>query len=408
MQCLECGRDQEQLDNEHLLACCGLTVQEYAIRHHLPLDLLLHPGQVNVTDDPAAYPTVVSAPGERARAVLLGLRWAGRVKDEAPFVEIPGEVRRLDLLLWDLEQLNDFGFCFRQQYRYGDSTHRVVARNCLRAPAGNLTRARLVRSTPEPPPDFFDALAVYLTHAGEYQAGYLFMQFALAQDGRDVAERLRREHSVVCVELDAADQPQGVLLRTYSPADALRLLNLLRGRLEAMPEGWTRFCADMPEACVTKELVFDSAHFITDHPAKCSNLHGGRYLLQVQVAGRIDPATGCVVDYGYLKRVVNRQVVERFDHHHLNYATPELAWRSSTEMICVHVWERLIDYLPGMAGLRLYETTQSWCDYRGPGLEEYQQRGSCSLLTHFRDVKPDARRVALSDGRRERLLAVGT
>ena len=97
-----------------------------------------------------------------------------------------------------------------------------------------------------------------------------------------------------------------------------------------------------------------------------------------------DPVTGCVVDYGYLKRVVNRLIIERFDHHHLNYAAEELAWRSSTEMLCVYIWEQLIEYLPGLSGIRLYETTNSWCDYQGRSLAEQQVQGSESLLYPFR------------------------
>jgi 6-pyruvoyl-tetrahydropterin synthase len=100
--------------------------------------------------------------------------------------------------------------------------------------------------------------------------------------------------------------------------------------------------------------------------------------------------------------------VERFDHHTLNYAAPELAWRSSTEMICVFVWEQLIDYLPGLSGLRLYETSQSWCDYRGPTLEILQQNGSDALLSHFRDLKANVRRRALTDTPVQRLRAVGS
>jgi hypothetical protein len=46
MRCLECGHELEWLDNEHLLQCSGLTLHEYAIRHHQPLDLLLRPDQV--------------------------------------------------------------------------------------------------------------------------------------------------------------------------------------------------------------------------------------------------------------------------------------------------------------------------------------------------------------------------
>lgn len=380
MRCLECERELHRLDNEHLLQCSGLTLHEYAIRHHLPLDLLLQPDQVgSVFEISAGAPR--HYPGERTRAMLQGLDWAGLVERTGNDVRIRGEVRRLDQLLWDLEQLADFGFRFRQVYGYSDETHRVVAHSELVAPTQNIRPS--LRAVPEPPPAFLDALAVFVAHAGDLQAGYLLLPFAEPAYARDAAERLCREHRVDCVALAAGGAGEGALLRTATPEDTQALMALLRERLAEIPDGWTRFHDPMPEATVTKELVFDAAHFITDHPAKCSNLHGGRYLLQVQVSGRIDPLTGCVVDYGYLKRIVSQLVVERFDHHTLNYAAPELAWRSSTEMICVFVWEQLIDYLPGLSGLRLYETTQSWCDYRGPTLAEYRQQGRSQLLDYF-------------------------
>jgi len=380
MRCLECERELDRLDNEHLLQCSGLTLHEYAIRHHLPLDLLLQPDQVgSVFEVRAGAPR--HYPGERARAVLQGLDWAGLVEHRSDDVRIRGEVRRLDQLLWDLEQLADFGFRLRQAYIYSAETHRVVAQSELVAPT--LAIRPSLRAVPEQPPTFLDALAVFVAHAGDLQAGYLLLPFAAPAYATDAAERLCRDHGVDCVALAAGGVAEGALVRTATPEDTQALMALLRERLAEIPDGWTRFHDPMPEATVTKELVFDAAHFITDHPAKCSNLHGGRYLLQVQVSGRIDPLTGCVLDYGYLKRIVNQLVVDRFDHHTLNYAAPELAWRSSTEMICVFVWEQLIDYLPGLSGLRLYETTQSWCDYRGPTLAEYRQQGRSRLLDYF-------------------------
>ncbi len=47
------------------------------------------------------------------------------------------------------------------------------------------------------------------------------------------------------------------------------------------------------------------------------------------------------------------------------------------------IWEQLIESLPGLCELELYETTQSWCSYQGPALEEFQRRGSDPVLTHF-------------------------
>jgi 6-pyruvoyl tetrahydropterin synthase/QueD family protein len=382
MQCLECSAEVARVDTGHLLACSGLTLQEYAIRHHLPLDLLVDRGDLNAEDDPGGYPPPGRHPSEHARAVLRALAWGGFLVEEGPFVVVPGEVRRLDLLLWDLDALREYGFRFRQEYTYSDATHRVVARNRLKVPEGSLRQSPEMRLSPVPPPDFRLSLATLIAHVGEIQAGYLFLQFPLASDGRAIAAEVGR-HGVELKELDAADHPDGLLLRTLALRDTERLFSLLADRLQEIPGALERFRQGTPEVTVCKELVFDSAHFITDHPAKCSNLHGGRYVLHVKVRGRVDPVTGCVVDYGYLKRVVNRRVIERFDHHHLNYAAAELAWRSSTEMLCVYIWEQLIDYLPGLAELQLFETTQSWCTYCGPTLDAFQRQGSDAVLTHF-------------------------
>ncbi|MEW8049654.1 MAG: 6-carboxytetrahydropterin synthase [Candidatus Thiodiazotropha endolucinida] len=382
MQCLECGSAVANLDNNHLLRCCSLTLQEYAIRHHLPLDLLIDREQVNRIDALQDYPRAKAYPSEQARAIFRGLKWGGLLRREDSFTVVPGEIRRLDLLLWSLQWLNEYGFLYRQEYSYEDDTHRVVAVNRLKVPTAYLALSAEAHLSPVPPPDFLLSLAVLVAHIGELQAGYLFLQLPERAAGETIMAEASR-HGIEFRELDAADHPDGLLLRTLTRSDTAHLLALIRGNLMGMPGVMERFEQKTPEVTVSKELVFDAAHFITDHPAKCSNLHGGRYLLHVKVRDRIDPVTGCVVDYGYLKRVATKRVIDRFDHHNLNYATSELAWRSSTEMLCVFIWEQLIEYLPGLVELQLYETTQSWCNYSGPSLEAFQQSGSDSLLTYF-------------------------
>ncbi|MBT3026794.1 MAG: hypothetical protein B6D72_10670 [gamma proteobacterium symbiont of Ctena orbiculata] len=386
MQCLECGCEVASLDNTHLLHCCSLTLQEYAIRHHLPLDLILDRREVNKADSIESYKPPKVLPSERARAVFMGLKWAGLLHREDRFTLVPGEIRRLDLLLWDLHWLREYGFRFRQEYRYADAAHRVVAVNRLKVPAAYLAQSAEVHLSPVPPPDFVLSLAVLIAHIGELQAGYLFLQLPQRSVGETIMAETSR-YGLRFKELDAADHPDGVLLRTLTCADAAKLLALIKDRLIEIPGALQRFEQQTPRMTVTKALVFDAAHFITDHPAKCSNLHGGRYTLNVRVEGRVDPVTGCVVDYGYLKRVATKQVIDRFDHHNLNYAAAELAWRSSTEILCAFIWEQLIEYLPGLVELQLYETTQSWCNYSGPSLEAFQQSGSDRLMTHFNDQR---------------------
>ncbi len=408
MQCLECGIEQQRLDNEHLLSCCGLTLHEYALRHHTPLDLILSPDQVNVPDHVKNYPPAIPCPGETARYLLQGLQLAGLLTVENELFVVPGDIRRLDLLLWNLQYLRDFGFRFQQEYRFDISTNRVVAENRLKARCGNFPETKSMRLSLVPPPEFLMVLASCVAQVGELHAGYLFIPIPGHHDAKEIVTRLKQYWNINMVILEIARSHDGVTLRSYRCADSDSLLTILKELLQVMPGVWTRFNDTTPEITVVKELVFDSAHFITDHPAKCSNLHGGRYTLQVKVAGRIDPVTGCVIDYGYLKRVANKHVVERFDHHNLNYVTSELAWRSSTEMLCVYIWEQLIEYLPGLVELQLYETAQSWCHYSGPTLESFQTSGSNQLLHYFNELdRHDLPfREQISDDRKKQLSVV--
>ena len=54
---------------------------------------------------------------------------------------------------------------------------------------------------------------------------------------------------------------------------------------------------------------------------KCNNPHGHghNYTLEVTVAGEPDPVTGMVLDLKELKEILEREVMERMDHRHLNH-----------------------------------------------------------------------------------------
>ncbi len=216
MRCLECDTAITTLDNGHLLDCCGLTLQEYALRHRLPLELVVDRSELNLEDDVADYPVPAGHPSERARAVLRGLSWGGLLRDEGPFVLVPGEVRRLDLLLWDLQWLREYGFRFRQEYRYSDAAHRVVALNRLKTSKAYLEPSGAMRLSPIPPPDFLLSLAVLVAHVGEFQAGYLYLQFPSAAQGRSVALELAR-HAVAAQGAGCGGSPRGPIAAHPDP-----------------------------------------------------------------------------------------------------------------------------------------------------------------------------------------------
>lgn len=106
---------------------------------------------------------------------------------------------------------------------------------------------------------------------------------------------------------------------------------------------------------------------------KCSNLngHGHNYIVEVTVAGEVDPKTGFVMDLVKLKEILNHEVIDPFDHRHLNKEVPEFAaLMPTTENLAVVAWNRLVHRInqQGTAKLhrvRIFENTDLFADYYG-------------------------------------------
>jgi 6-pyruvoyltetrahydropterin/6-carboxytetrahydropterin synthase len=96
--------------------------------------------------------------------------------------------------------------------------------------------------------------------------------------------------------------------------------------------------------------------------------HGHNYTLDVTIGGMLDERTGMVMNMTELKAIVN-EVLEGFDHKHLNLDTPyfrELI--PTTENIVRVLWRLIAARLPAhavLAHLRLYETHDLWAEYDG-------------------------------------------
>jgi 6-pyruvoyltetrahydropterin/6-carboxytetrahydropterin synthase len=97
--------------------------------------------------------------------------------------------------------------------------------------------------------------------------------------------------------------------------------------------------------------------------------HGHNYVLEVTLEGEPDPVTGMVMDLKDLKEILNREVVEPFDHRFLNREVPPFdRVVPTTENIAVEVWRRLaphFDGAPKLHSVRLYETDDLFVDYAG-------------------------------------------
>jgi 6-pyruvoyltetrahydropterin/6-carboxytetrahydropterin synthase len=122
---------------------------------------------------------------------------------------------------------------------------------------------------------------------------------------------------------------------------------------------------------ITRKVEFSASHFYYN-PAfseeenrrvfgKCANRHGHghNYVLEVTVAGEPDPKTGMVLDLKELKDIMNRQVVDRMDHRHLNFEVPELTGKIPTcETIAAVIWDLLEPEIKQgkLDKVRLYES----------------------------------------------------
>lgn len=102
--------------------------------------------------------------------------------------------------------------------------------------------------------------------------------------------------------------------------------------------------------------------------------HGHNYLLEVTIAGPVDPRSGMVLNLKDLKEAIRTRILEKCDHRNLDRDVDFLRGVVTTsENLCVAFWRELEDELRGKLGparlhrIRLRETRDNVVDYYGPG-----------------------------------------
>lgn len=133
---------------------------------------------------------------------------------------------------------------------------------------------------------------------------------------------------------------------------------------------------------ITRKVEFSASHVCRNPelseqenrelfgPAANPNGHGHNYVVEVSLRGEPDPVTGMVLDLKELKEILNRQVVEPYDHRFLNYEVPPFdRVIPTTENIARDIWQRLAPHLSSekskMCAVRVYETRDLYVDYCG-------------------------------------------
>ena len=136
----------------------------------------------------------------------------------------------------------------------------------------------------------------------------------------------------------------------------------------------------MAKVYVTRRMHFSAAHRLHSDKLSdeeneqvyglCNNPvgHGHNYDVEITVAGEPDPVTGMVIDLKELKDVVQRVIIDKMDHKHLNLQVDFMKDIVPTaENIAIAIWQQLDGQLPSgeLYEIKLYETPRNIAVYRG-------------------------------------------
>lgn len=139
---------------------------------------------------------------------------------------------------------------------------------------------------------------------------------------------------------------------------------------------------------ITKQFSFETGHALYGYDGKCRNVHGHSYKLSVTVIGnpihdKSNVKYGMVIDFGDLKKIVNEEIVDIFDHATVfNGNTPhvELAkelkdrghhvllvdYQPTSEMMVIDFAKKIKSRLPEnikLHSIRLQETDSSYAEW---------------------------------------------
>ena len=360
----------------------GLTAQEYSFKHALPIQTLI----TNDNSDEKSLESKVLINidlNEDQKTILKAyhdLKLLNVVDNE---FRIHEDVRKLDYLYWLKDKLHSLGFTYIEHNEYQDESHKIITNNFISTNKKNISILDVQNYKID---NFYLYLSVAMLCKGYISKEYIYLK-DIDDNVFKIIESNLNNSGISLAKLYITKD--NYIVRIKSKKDCEKLKKNLEEFLKSIPCFNDKFYLSTPKASITKKLVFDSAHFITDHEGKCKNLHGGRYDIEISIKDRIDPMTGFVIDYSLIKNITKNLVINKFDHKTLNFTCPELSWRSSTEFLAIVIWEILIEYLPNLKKIKIYETETSYCEFKGNDLDEYLKSGPSEILGYFKNLTRD-------------------
>ncbi len=131
---------------------------------------------------------------------------------------------------------------------------------------------------------------------------------------------------------------------------------------------------------LTRRERFSSAHKLENNSLndqenktlydKCHNLHGHNYELFVTVKGNIKKKDGFVCDLKKLSALLKKHIIKKLDHQYINEVDFMKDHITSTENLCVGIWNELENKINAQFNCQLHcikikETENNTFEYFG-------------------------------------------
>ncbi|MFI3331591.1 MAG: 6-carboxytetrahydropterin synthase [Rikenellaceae bacterium] len=144
----------------------------------------------------------------------------------------------------------------------------------------------------------------------------------------------------------------------------------------------------MSKIRLTKEFSFEMAHTLEGYDGACSQIHGHSYRFFVTVIGEPlndenNPKNGMLIDFGQIKAIVNKTIIDRYDHTLVIRQTSENEGLISTlkshyrrietvdyQPTCENMISRFAEYIIAelpervkLHSLKMHETASSYAEW---------------------------------------------
>jgi 6-pyruvoyltetrahydropterin/6-carboxytetrahydropterin synthase len=119
---------------------------------------------------------------------------------------------------------------------------------------------------------------------------------------------------------------------------------------------------------VSTEIQFSASHALAGYRGDCSRVHGHNWVARVSYRfGAVD-SLGLTIDYRELRSLLERVIVPRFDHRHLNDVSPFDAVNPTSENIAAEIFRLCREEIsiPGgmLKEIELWESPTDMVRYR--------------------------------------------